>query len=119
MTRLPSHQFLPQTLECDSAKSLRENVTELLCGFNFCEDYFSRFQLLTKPVIFDSVVLRARLHSTRLKLTKKQGSNVILVDANMESRLVLERQVKERANLLYDVHGGKEILAGRAEGNIL
>ena len=72
-----------------------------------------------EPMVLKSVAFQAWGHSTGFQLAKKQSSNIIFMNANMEASFVLDWKVEECSNFFDEIHGRKQVFAGGAQSNVL
>ena len=75
-------------------------------------------ELLSKPMIAEGVVFRARSHTGRFKLGKGESTGVVFMDADVDVSGVRGSEAKGGRDLFEDIDDGKEVLAGGAEGNV-
>ena len=59
-----------------------------------------------------------RRHAARLKLSKEQGADVVLVHADVETRLVLDGQFEMLSDFLDKIHYWKKVTASGAQRHI-
>ena len=95
-------------------KTFCENVTKLIKSVDLEEFDLAGAvgaELLTEPVITESIVLGARSHAGRFKLGKGQGAGVVSVDAGMDVGRVQREETKGSCDLLKDVDDREEVFA--------
>jgi hypothetical protein len=91
----------------------------LLRRLNLDQLYVARANLLSKPVILYSIVLRTRRHAARLELTKCESPYVVFMDADVKVDGIGDVQTKTAAKLLDKVNQREELFARGAQSNIL
>ena len=75
-------------------------------------------ELLAEPVVAEGIVFGAGSHASWFELGKGKGAGVVLVDACVDVGRVGRREAESGGDLLKDINDGKEVLAGRAEGDV-
>ncbi len=104
-------------MKTDARQSLGEEITQLIISLYFDELDFARTEVLAKPMTLYRIMLRPRCHATWLKLTKSEGTNVVLMDADVEISSVRDFETETTTKLLNEVDEREEILARGAKGD--
>jgi hypothetical protein len=84
-------------------KRLRQYISLLKGGVNVCDLNGIRFQIRTKPVMFNDVDLRTWSLSTRFKTSQLQGTLIILMDSCLKGEQRSSREGKGRNDILNHV----------------
>ena len=97
--------------KCWSWEPFCEEIAKLITRINLEEADSTRVHMLSKPVVLDGIMFRARGHALRLQAGKGEGANVVLMNFDVHAGNRRNFKPNSKAQFANQINNWEEVFA--------